>query len=643
MLKNIALLIFLFPLLCQGQIKDVFHSDLKTEKKPWTNLDFANDPDDFQFAIISDRTGGPRKGVFEDGIKKLNWLMPEFVITVGDLIKGASGTDSIKLDKQWKKHFERIAPLKMPFFHLAGNHDIKANNDFQVEYWNKMFGAPYYSFVYKNVLFIALFSNQGTQTLSEKQIVHFQKIIKKYQDVKWTMVFLHHPLWRYPHKSNFNKIEQFLANRKYTVFAGHQHQYHHSEHHHANYYVLGTTGGGSPLLGNSFGSFDHITWVTMSDEGPIIANLRLDGILPHDVANDETHELTRELIKSTNIKTNVFVDSKKAFNKGIALITYENTSDHPLYLEGQFFHNHHVLANPSKFENIIPANSSKTIEVKLEAIKPFNLKENIQLEYTGNLGYRHEDYPDLTLSGSIVIPIQNSSYNLLPTKTVEFVESYMVKMNAALPGTTIRYTTDGSSPKFTSKSYQNPFIINKTTTVKASLFTIDGKMKSKAINMKAKAVQAGKGLIVEHYPYGSESRSIGGLPDFSNYQPQKIETTKILDPVKVAGRKNQFALIYKGYIDLRETGDYIFTATSDDGIRIIVNGIEVVSDAVKHKARKATGQITLPKGKHSIEIQYFQWKRKYAMDITYTTPSGQTKSLTANVLSYDQNVLTNGQ
>jgi hypothetical protein len=33
--------------------------------KPYTHLNFKNDPDEFQFAIITDNSGGARPGVFE--------------------------------------------------------------------------------------------------------------------------------------------------------------------------------------------------------------------------------------------------------------------------------------------------------------------------------------------------------------------------------------------------------------------------------------------------------------------------------------------------------------------------------------------------------------------------------------------------
>ena len=98
--------------------------------------------------------------------------------------------------------------------------------------------------------------------------------------------------------------------------------------------------------------------------------------------------------------------------------------------------------------------------------------------------------------------------------------------------------------------------------------------------------------------------------------------------------------MYKGYIHLKESGNYQFRALSDDGIRILINGQEVLADVVKHKAREATGEISIRPGKHPIEIQYFQWKRAYALDIEFTAPSGQTKKLTSDHLSFDQNTLT---
>src|SRR5271168_3524774 len=58
------------------------------ERNPWTNLRLNNDPAEFRFAIVSDRTGGHRPRIFSQAVEQLNLLQPEFVLSVGDLIKG---------------------------------------------------------------------------------------------------------------------------------------------------------------------------------------------------------------------------------------------------------------------------------------------------------------------------------------------------------------------------------------------------------------------------------------------------------------------------------------------------------------------------------------------------------------------------
>ncbi len=623
----------LFPLLLFGQEKPAFSSDLKTEKKPWTHLDFENDPYHFQFAIVTDRTGSPRAGIFEDAVEKLNWLRPEFVMSVGDLIRGAKGQDSVALAEQWAGHFERIRPLKMPFFHLAGNHDIKANNDFQVEYWNKLFGTPFYSFRYKDVLFLCLFTNEGFQEMTDEQISYFKEVLESNQDVRWTLLFMHHPLWVYPHDSKFDQLEALLKGRKHTVFAGHHHRYHHYERNASNYYVLATTGGGSGLLGNSFGMFDHITWVTMTESGPMMANLRLDGILPHDVSNDETMVLSRALINGVFFDSDVFVDSREHFQKGLALMTYTNNSDLPLYLKGQFFHNHHVQAFPSELDVEIPPHAQKTIEIKLKAIQPFNLEDKILLDLEGSLGYNHPEYPDLKLSGTNSIKLEVSDYDILRTKEVDFVDEFNVVMAPALPGTTIRYTLDGSDPTTESAVYESPFSVSRSITIKARLFTEEG-MTSEVDKLSAHLVEPGLGLLCKYYEYDNRKGNWYKVPDFADFQPTTIKVTQSLDLEKAGERNQFFGVVYEGFIDLPETGKYTFSTISDDGSILFIDGKPVVVDEVKHKPREVFGNATLEKGKHAYEVHFFQHKKGMVMDVFFETPSGKRQKVDISMLTF---------
>src|SRR6202035_1344598 len=59
-------------------------------RNPWTKLELDQGRDAFRFAVISDRTGGHRPGIFTRAVRMINLLQPEFVMSVGDLIEGYS-------------------------------------------------------------------------------------------------------------------------------------------------------------------------------------------------------------------------------------------------------------------------------------------------------------------------------------------------------------------------------------------------------------------------------------------------------------------------------------------------------------------------------------------------------------------------
>ena len=114
--------------------------------------------------------------------------------------------------------------------------------------------------------------------------------LKKYPGVRWTFLFMHHP--KFHHKS-FSVIEKELLKRNYTVFAGDWHRYTRFRRYGRNYYVVSTCGGVVPAEGKKeilrhrgpeYGEMDHIVWVTMTENGPEVANILLDGIVPDDVA-----------------------------------------------------------------------------------------------------------------------------------------------------------------------------------------------------------------------------------------------------------------------------------------------------------------------------------------------------------------------
>jgi hypothetical protein len=391
--------LFLF-IVCfaQGQQRPL-HPNLLIEQpagnKPWTHLIINDKPGQFQFVVVTDRTGGHRPGVFEKGVEKVNLLQPEFVISVGDLIEGYT-TDTLEINRQWDEFSGFVKKLEMPFFYVPGNHDL--TNPVMEGIWKKRFGPTYYSFVYKDVLFMALNSEDQTRgagkgSISPPQLEWIKKNLDMHRNVKWTFLFMHQPLWaQEADPVNWFDVEKLLESRKHTVFVGHRHHYERFERNNSQYYMLATTGGTSPLRGPQLGEFDHFVWVTMTDRGPILANLHLDGVFNHDVFNEELTAFTRKLWASdiVRIENPVYVNDRE-FSQDSVRFRISNNFDVPVNVKmhpGFSWDFKADIANPAF---TVPPNSVKFVSMELtsrkqkdiELMKPVKVKAEVAVQQEG--------------------------------------------------------------------------------------------------------------------------------------------------------------------------------------------------------------------------------------------------------------------
>ena len=309
---------------------------------PWSDKPVLNDPSRFHIAIMTDRTGGHRPGIWMQAVESINLLRPDFVMSVGDLIEGYT-EDEDRVQAEWKEFLGFIDKLQMRFFFVAGNHDL--TNPMMHKLWREHFGPEWYSFDYKGVHFICLCSEDPNFRIGDKQLEWLEKDLEKSHDARWTLVFLHKPLWfiseRYQSfgmfdKTQWPKVEKLLHGRKHTVFAGHTHHYAQFHRNGATYYQLATTGGSSQLRGVPYGEFDHIMWLTMEPEGPYVVNLLLDGIVPGDKVTEATLAHFRKFLRDAKVEVApILLSPEEGLKRGQIDIRLINAFDRPVRVTGR--------------------------------------------------------------------------------------------------------------------------------------------------------------------------------------------------------------------------------------------------------------------------------------------------------------------
>ncbi|WP_145433208.1 PA14 domain-containing protein [Lacipirellula limnantheis] len=603
-----------------------FESDVQTTTKPWTHLNFDNDPQNFKFAIVSDRAGGVRPGVLADAVGKLNLILPEFVMSVGDFIPGNTA-DRAQLQKEWAEFDAELKDLKSPFFFVPGNHDI--NNGVQREVWKERSGVPFYSFVYKNVLFLALdTTGEKGDIVPDYQVEAMRQALEKHPDARWTFVFMHHPLWLYDNPAGFAQVEELLVGRKYTVIAGHFHRYLQEVRNNSNYYVLATTGGGSQLRGPRYGEFDHVTLVTVTDDGPVIANLRLDGILPHNATTRADYEASEALMTGADLPYLLLTDDEQNVSAGALYLTLRNPAEQPLQVKARFMHDHEVQMNPSEIDVIVPAKSEKEVVVAVKATRPVPTDKPVLLQLHWQMGFDLTDKEGLSLSGTKDVALRPSSVDLIRTVAPEFEQPLLVAAAKPPQGFTLRYTTDGSTPTTSSAVYDKPLPVDAATTIKARLFNPQG-LGTATSQRSYRPVAEGTGLRYRIYQ-GTWTR----IPNFRDLTPVFEGVATDLNVESRQLRADNWGMTLEGSFPVEADGEYTFYLNSDDGSKLFVDDELVVDNDGDHSLLELKGAKQLTAGNHQIRIEFFEAAAEAILELDIEGPGLKRRSFPMDKASH---------
>lgn len=191
----------------------------------------------------------------------------------------------------------------------------------------------------------------------------------------------------------------------------------------------------------------------------------------------------------------------------------------------------------------------------------------------------------------------------------------------------IRYTTDGSEPSSVSPIYSAPLQPKLEVNIKAKAFSA-GKLESNTQEQTVKTYPFMPAMSLFQAPKPGLQMMEKAVAEYKCSAIEKGRTTQQslvrnfeLPP---ACNGNKCAVLWRGYINIPETGGYQFWTESDDGSMLYIDGVPVVDNEGDHGMESKTGFAYLAQGQHQIQLRYYDAGGGYGLKVHFA-PVGKQK------------------
>jgi mono/diheme cytochrome c family protein len=218
----------------------------------------------------------------------------------------------------------------------------------------------------------------------------------------------------------------------------------------------------------------------------------------------------------------------------------------------------------------------------------------------------------------------NASFLPLPTLSPnggEFTGSVTVTLADAVPGTSLYYTLDGSVPSTNSLRYNGPLTLTNSTAVHVIAVKPGYAESAVAVAGFLNSATVGTGTGLSGAYYANQIGTFTNPPTLTRVDATIDFNWNSVGPDSSVGQTN-FSVRWTGSVQPVFSEPYTFYATSDDGVRVWLNGQLLINGWVDQPPTTYQATIALRAQQlYTLQVDYYQHQGGAVAQLTWSSPS----------------------